>query len=235
MRDRGDYYEYIAVMVDDLLIFSKEPLSIIEALQKLWGYTLKGVGTPEYYSGADIEWDKGRQCWTLGAKTYIKSVCDRIEKLLETSLKNSGLPLDAGDHPEMDDTDLLVPSEIPIHQMMIGCLQWAVRLGRYNVQYATNTLARFGQKPRDGHLKRALRVFGYLKFHARGKLYLIRPLSPMKILISRMRIGRNVTLIPKSISTKIFQKRRLIPYLLQYSRMHVMPLALILEGVSPAY
>lgn len=172
MRDRGDHYEYIAVMVDDLLIFSKEPLLIIEPLQKIWGYSLKGVGSPEYYSGADIEWDKERQCWTLGAKTYIKSVCDRIEKLLETPLKNTGSPLDAGDHPEMDDTDLLVPSEIPIYQMMIGCLQWAVTLGRYDIQYATNTLARFGQKPREGHLKRALRVFGYLKFHARGKLYL---------------------------------------------------------------
>ena len=47
MRDRGDHYEYIAVMVDDLLIFSKEPLSIIEPLKKIWGYTLNGVGTPK--------------------------------------------------------------------------------------------------------------------------------------------------------------------------------------------
>ncbi len=172
MRDRGDHYEYIAVIVADLLIFSKEPLLIIEPLQKIWGYSLKAVGSPEYYSGADIEWDGKRQCWTLGSKSYIKSVCDRIEKFLETPLKNTGSPLDAGDHPEMDVSDLLVPSEIPIYQMMIGYLQWAVTLGRYDIQYATNTLARFGQKPREGHLKRALRVFGYLKYHARGKLYL---------------------------------------------------------------
>jgi len=58
----------------------------------------------------------------LGAKTYIKSVCDRIEKLLETPLKHTGSPLVTGEHPEMDDTDLLVPSEIPIYQMMLGCL-----------------------------------------------------------------------------------------------------------------
>ena len=65
MRDRGDHYEYIAVMVDDHLIFSKEPLSIIEPLQKIWSCTLKGVETPENNSGADIEWDKCCQCWTL--------------------------------------------------------------------------------------------------------------------------------------------------------------------------
>ena len=58
------------------------------------------------------------------------------------------------------DTDFLVPSEIPIYQMMIGCLQWAVTLGRYDNQYATNTIARFCQKPCDGDLKSALRVFG---------------------------------------------------------------------------
>ena len=51
MRDRGDHFEYIAVMVDDLFIFSKEPLSIIEPLKKILGYTLNGVGTPKYYSG----------------------------------------------------------------------------------------------------------------------------------------------------------------------------------------
>ena len=150
-------------------------------------------------------------------------------------MKNTGSPLDAGDHSEMDDTDLLVPGEIPIYQMMIGCLQWAVTLGRYDIQYATNTLARFGQNPRDGHLKRALRVFGYLKFHARKNCIWTRRLSPMKELISRMRIGRNATLMLKSISTRMPPDRRLIPYLLQYSRMQVMPLALIPEEVSPVY
>ena len=48
---------------------------------------------------------------------------------METPLKNTASPLDAGDHPEMDNTDLLAPSKISIYQMMIGCLQWAVILG----------------------------------------------------------------------------------------------------------
>ena len=40
--------------------------------------------------------------------------------------------------------------------MLIVCLQWAVTLGRYDVQYATNTLSRLGKKPQDGHTERAL-------------------------------------------------------------------------------
>jgi len=64
----------------------------------------------------------------------------------------------------MDDTQLIVPSEIPIYQMMFGCLQWAAKLRHYNIQYTTNILARFGQTQRDGHLKRVLRVLGTSSF-----------------------------------------------------------------------
>ena len=59
-----------------------------------------------------------------------------MKKLLETPLSNIGPPLDAGEHPEMDDTDLVVSSEISIYKMMIECLQWAVELNRYNNQFA---------------------------------------------------------------------------------------------------
>ena len=94
---------------------------------------MKGVGEQEYYSGTDIEFDEEWKCWTMSAKTYIKSVCDRIEKFPEINLKNYGLPLDAGDHLDMDDTDILPSDDISVYQMFIGCLQWAVTLGRYDV------------------------------------------------------------------------------------------------------
>lgn len=41
MRDKGDHYEYIAVYVDDLLVFSKDAMSIIETIRN--EYDLKGV------------------------------------------------------------------------------------------------------------------------------------------------------------------------------------------------
>ena len=40
----GDYYEYIATYVDDILAFSKDPMSLIEEIKK--DYVLKGVGIP---------------------------------------------------------------------------------------------------------------------------------------------------------------------------------------------
>ena len=59
----------------------------------------------------------------MSAKTYIKSVCDRIEKLLKINLKKYGFPIDAGDHPEIGDTDILPPDYIYVYQMLVVCLQ----------------------------------------------------------------------------------------------------------------
>jgi hypothetical protein len=170
IRSRGDSYDYIAVMVDDLLIFSKDPDSIINPLKKIYNYELKGVGEPDYYSGADMSYNPKGKFWEMSAKTYIKNTIARIEKLLDTVLKAYNSPLEAGDHPELDDTDLLYGEDISIYQMLIGCAQWAVTLGRYDIQYATNTLARYASVPREGHRKRILRVFGYLKVHTKAKI-----------------------------------------------------------------
>ena len=33
IRDRGDHYEYIGTYVDDIMVFSKEPLSVIKEIE----------------------------------------------------------------------------------------------------------------------------------------------------------------------------------------------------------
>lgn len=177
IRDRGDYYEYVAVIVDDLLIFSKTPEDVIEPIKQVCGYELKGVGIPEYYNGADVGFDNESQCWSLSAHTYVKNITEKLEKLLEVHLKNYNSPMETGDHPELDESDLLYGGDITLYQMMIGCAQWAVTLGRFDIQYATNTLARFSSMPRKGHYDRALRLFGYLKNNTKTRI-LFDPSNP---------------------------------------------------------
>jgi hypothetical protein len=46
---------------------------------------------------------------------------------------------------------------------MIGCLQWAISLGRVDIQTATMTMLRFCSAPRQGNLDRLKRIYGYLK------------------------------------------------------------------------
>jgi hypothetical protein len=167
IRRKRDHYEYMSTLVDDILIYSKEPEEIIKILETL--YDLKGIGLPDYYSGADWSCDKdGDIC--LSAKTYVKNVCEKIEKLLDVKLKNYGSPLEPGDHPEMDETDLLTGEEISLYQMLVGSGQWAVTLTRFDIQFAVNSMARFSNAPREGHMKRMLRVFGYLKYHEKARI-----------------------------------------------------------------
>ena len=163
-----DHYEYIGVFVDDLLIFSKDPPLILKILIEEKGYELKNVGPPEYYNGADMSFNKNK--WTMSAKTYIKNTCAKLEKLFEISFKNYGSPMEVGDHPEVDESDLLDPEEITKYQMIVGCAQWAITIGRYDIQYATNTMARFASAPREGHLKRMFHIFGYLKHHPKYRI-----------------------------------------------------------------
>ena len=75
-------------------------------------------------------------------------------------------------HPECDESELLSYDTIKVYQMMIGCSQWAVTLGRYDIQYATNILACYAVAPRKGHFKAVTKIFGYLKHHKKHRLLL---------------------------------------------------------------
>ena len=41
--------------------------------------------------------------------------------------------------------------------------------GKILCAYATNNLTRFGAAPMEGHMKRAVRIFGYLRYNDRGR------------------------------------------------------------------
>lgn len=180
--DCGTHYEYIATWVDDLLIWSKEPMKLIKQLEAK--FHLKGTGVPEYYLGGDIEQIKwvGSPTGTaiaLSSRTYITNVCEKIEKMFEIELRHYGSPMDPLYHPEVDDTELLPPLSIPKYQMLVGCANWVVTLGRFDVYYAVSTMARFNVAPREGHLKAMFRIFGYLK-HYRKWRTIVDPTPPVR-------------------------------------------------------
>ena len=124
-------------------------------------YTVKGEGPPDYYLGNDYKRHNGM--WAVGCKKYITEAIRRIEKDFGTFPKKETLPLGPGDHPEEDTSEFLDDLGHRKYQMLIGMLNWIVGIGRFDIAHATSTLARFSACPRQGHLKRALRVFAYLK------------------------------------------------------------------------
>ena len=52
IRPMDDHYEYIARYADDVIVFSKNPMLIIQELKKT--YIMKGVGKPQYYLGGVV-------------------------------------------------------------------------------------------------------------------------------------------------------------------------------------
>ena len=162
MRDMDTYYEYIAVYVDDLLIVSKDPKLITDILVNKYNFKLKGTGPIKYHLGCDFTRDKeGVLCFA--PKKYIEKMIDSYQNTFGVKPKlNISSPLEKGDHPELDTSELLDQDGIQKYQSLIGALQWTVSLGRMDINTAVMTLSSFRVEPRKGHMERIKRLYSYL-------------------------------------------------------------------------
>ena len=79
----------------------------------------------------------------------------------ENSL-NVKSPLQKNDHPELDITMLCYEKQITKYMCMIGQLQWAITLGRYDVLAHVMSMSRFRLACKIGHLERMKRLYGYV-------------------------------------------------------------------------
>ena len=57
-------------------------------------------------------------------------------------------PLDQGDHPELDDSEFLDDDGVQQYQSLIGCLQWAISLGRFDIAVSVMSMSSFRAAPR---------------------------------------------------------------------------------------
>ena len=162
MHRNGNVYEYIAVYVDDLAIAAKTPKDIVDVLMVHYRFKLKGTGSITFHLGCDFFRDEdGVLCFA--PKKYIDKMIVAYQQMFGTKPKQHfSSPLDKGDHPEIDTSELLGDEDIRRYQSMIGAMQWAVSLGRLDISTAVMTLSGFRVAPRKGHLERAQRVYGYL-------------------------------------------------------------------------
>jgi len=184
MKNKGDHYEYIATYVDDLLVFSKDPMKIIDEIKK--EYDLKGVGKPEYYLGGNFhiakdvdsikivdydnkehrlspKWSKEGITMAFSAQTYITQSTEKLEQMMGREFSTYHSPMAEASHPELDDIPLANAEEHTKFRSLVGCANWLVTLGRFNIAYAVNAFSRFSHCPNIGHIEGMIRVFRYLK------------------------------------------------------------------------
>ena len=77
--------------------------------------------------------------------------------------RKSRPPLEGGDHPELDTSELCDEHQTKQFQKLI-------LLGRFDITVHVMSLSRFRAQPRKGHLDRAKRIVGYLLFLPDGAI-----------------------------------------------------------------
>ena len=78
-------------------------------------------------------------------ETYVRLLGEKPKELYSS-------PLEKGDHPELNTSDLLYTDGIQKFQSMIGAMQWAISIGCFDIATAIMSLSSFRIAPHVGHL-----------------------------------------------------------------------------------
>jgi hypothetical protein len=169
MKSNGfKYWELILCYVDDLLCIHKDPLIALKQIQNNFKFKDDKMEEPESYLGGDlskIDNVEGKPCWSMLSDKY----CSAMVKNVEHILQKKGLrlqsecpaPLSHGYKPELDCTGGELKADgLQWYQELIGCLCWAVELGRVDILLETSLMSQHLALPQEGHLEQVLHIVG---------------------------------------------------------------------------
>jgi hypothetical protein len=88
--------------------------------------------TLAYHLGCDYFRDKNG-ILSSGSRKYISKMMGDFEILYGYMPQKYTSPVENGDHPDIYTAAELDVNVIEMHHTMIGCLQWAVPLGRFEM------------------------------------------------------------------------------------------------------
>jgi hypothetical protein len=148
MRDKGDHYEYLGVYVDYLEIASWSLNEIIQEILTTYKFKLKGTGPMTcYHLRCDFTRD-GDNVLVQSPKKYLERTFDKYTRIFGEKPRVASSLLEKGDHLELDPAEYFGFDNIKkYHQSVIGSLQWAISLGRFDIATAVMTLSAFRAVP----------------------------------------------------------------------------------------
>eukprot|EP00934_Nitzschia_sp_Nitz4_P004676 Nitzschia sp. Nitz4//scaffold468_size5769//118//5631//NITZ4_009203-RA/size5769-snap-gene-0.0-mRNA-1//-1//CDS//3329552515//4666//frame0 len=130
-------------------------------LNSLSIWSTDGTGEVVFHLGCDYWRDKDGTM-VCSPRKYIEKILVNYKQMFGVDPRPYASPLEKGDHPELDDSPECDLDDIKRYQSIVGSLQWAVTLGRFDIMTAVMTLSSYRAFPRIGHLQRARRIVGYL-------------------------------------------------------------------------
>ena len=78
-----EYYSYIFVYSDDILIIDKAPEQYMEMLKDSYKIKPESIDEPKRYLGADVSkeyYPDGSYAWCLSSKTYVKEALKNVKR-----------------------------------------------------------------------------------------------------------------------------------------------------------
>lgn len=175
--DGETYYEYTLMYVDDILVISLDPMSIMKELQKSVKFKNDKIETPSNYLGAKLQLKNINDiwCWSITSVDYVKAAVQNVEETIKKKRwrmpGKASTPMVNSYVPELDASPELDAEDVQFFQELIGMLRWATEIGRVDVLLETSLLSQYQAAPREGHLEQALHIFSYLKTKPKLSLY----------------------------------------------------------------
>ena len=154
---------FIATYVDDLLIIGSHT-SVQHTLGELKAYyTCRDDGPLHSFLGMDfLRLNHGpNPGYQINMAAYVTKLITRHGRTGRNALKLYTTP---GTKNTMHGDDDLLPAESKtLYQSLVGAFQWLSTCMRPDITFATNYLAKKSNEPREGDLRNAWRVLGYLE------------------------------------------------------------------------
>ena len=163
LDETNEVYDYVGFYSDDYLTISHHPDKIAKEIANLFTVKTAGPLGGGSYLGADV--DLVGEDYYCSAGSYIKEAIERLKRemvLAEAPRHTPVTPVPGDHHPELDDSELLGTDEHRLYMRLIGTLNWIVLVGRFDIAFATSSMARFSSAPRATHLADVKKIFAYL-------------------------------------------------------------------------
>ena len=153
---------YVAVYVDDLLIFGPE-ISRIQSLKDHLArkFRMTDMGPISTYLGMDISRDLDAKTLTISQFKYVRKI------LADHGLENCSsvsTPMDPGlILTPADPSFIPTPEEHQAYRSGTGSLNYLATISRPDIAYAVSKLSQFNNRPTPEHYQAVKRVMRYLK------------------------------------------------------------------------
>jgi hypothetical protein len=156
---------FIALYVDDLLVFSNSLKRLIDMKQQLSRlFEMKDLGDAHYILGIQIQRNRIARTLSISQEEYLKNVVQRFGMLESRSVNtpmDHTIKLSKADCPTTP-AEISDMSNIP-YQSAVGVIMYAMLGTRPDIAFAITTLSQFSSNPGPKHWMAIKRLLRYLR------------------------------------------------------------------------